>query len=59
MDGSPSAEGVSADTAPAAAMLEAALFEVKKVIVGQDRVVERMLACLLAKGHVLLEGVPG
>jgi len=40
-------------------MLEAALFEVKKVIVGQDRVVERMLACLLAKGHVLLEGVPG
>jgi MoxR-like ATPase len=29
------------------------------VIVGQDRVVERMLACLLAKGHVLLEGVPG
>ncbi|MBA3267841.1 MAG: MoxR family ATPase [Acidimicrobiia bacterium] len=40
-------------------MLETALFEVKKVIVGQDRVVERMLACLLAKGHVLLEGVPG
>ena len=35
------------------------LFEVKKVIVGQDRVVERMLACLLARGHVLLEGVPG
>ena len=40
-------------------MLETALFEVKKVIVGQDRVVERMLACLLARGHVLLEGVPG
>ncbi|HEV3401519.1 MAG TPA: MoxR family ATPase [Acidimicrobiales bacterium] len=46
-------------TASAAAMLETALFEVKKVIVGQDRVVERMLACLLARGHVLLEGVPG
>ena len=46
-------------TASAAALLEAALFEVKKVIVGQDRVVERMLACLLARGHVLLEGVPG
>ncbi|MFN2607835.1 MAG: AAA family ATPase [Acidimicrobiales bacterium] len=45
--------------ASAASLLEAALFEVKKVIVGQDRVVERMLACLLAKGHVLLEGVPG
>jgi MoxR-like ATPase len=43
----------------AAEMLETALFEVKKVIVGQDRVVERMLACLLARGHVLLEGVPG
>jgi MoxR-like ATPase len=42
-----------------AELLEAALFEVKKVIVGQDKVVERMLACLLAKGHVLLEGVPG
>ena len=43
----------------AGALLEAALFEVKKVIVGQDRVVERMMACLLARGHVLLEGVPG
>ncbi|MGI9033583.1 MAG: AAA family ATPase [Acidimicrobiales bacterium] len=43
----------------AATLLEAALFEVKKVIVGQDRVVERMLASLLARGHVLLEGVPG
>jgi len=59
IDGSSSAEGISAAIAPAAAMLESALFEVKKVIVGQDRVVERMLACLLAKGHVLLEGVPG
>ncbi|HUQ62475.1 MAG TPA: MoxR family ATPase [Acidimicrobiales bacterium] len=42
-----------------AELLETALFEVKKVIVGQDRVVERMMACLLARGHVLLEGVPG
>jgi MoxR-like ATPase len=39
--------------------LEAALFEVKKVIVGQDRVIERLLVCLLARGHCLLEGVPG
>jgi MoxR-like ATPase len=31
----------------------------KKVIVGQDRAVERMLVCLLARGHCLLEGVPG
>ncbi len=43
----------------AAALLEQALFEVKKVIVGQDRVVERMMVCLLARGHCLLEGVPG
>src|SRR6187397_2542926 len=35
------------------------MFEVKRVIVGQDRMVERMLVCLLAKGHCLLEGVPG
>jgi MoxR-like ATPase len=42
-----------------AAQLEAALFEVKKVIVGHDRVIERLVACLLAKGHCLLEGVPG
>ena len=43
----------------AAEQLEQTLFEVKKVIVGQDRVVERLLICLLAKGHALLEGVPG
>jgi MoxR-like ATPase len=42
-----------------AGQLERALFEVKRVIVGQDRMVERMLVCLLAKGHCLLEGVPG
>jgi MoxR-like ATPase len=42
-----------------AAMLERTVFEVKKVIVGQDRLVERMLVGLLAKGHLLIEGVPG
>lgn len=42
-----------------AELVERALFEVKKVIVGQDRAIERMLVCLLARGHVLLEGVPG
>jgi len=45
--------------APSAATLEHALFEVKKVIVGQDRAIERMMVCLLARGHALLEGVPG
>ena len=42
-----------------AARLERALFEIKRVIVGQDRLVERMLVAVLARGHVLLEGVPG
>ena len=42
-----------------ATLLERTMFEVKRVIVGQDRMIERMLVCLLAKGHVLIEGVPG
>ncbi|SNY59616.1 AAA family ATPase [Paractinoplanes atraurantiacus] len=42
-----------------AKLLEQTLFEVKKVIVGQDRLVERLLTALLAGGHCLLEGVPG
>ena len=42
-----------------AALLEDALFQVKRVIVGQDRMVERALLCLLARGHCLIEGVPG
>jgi MoxR-like ATPase len=42
-----------------AAQLEEALFEVKRVIVGQDRMVERTLVALLARGHCLIEGVPG
>jgi len=36
-----------------------ALYEIKRVIVGQDEMLERMLVALLAGGHVLLEGVPG
>ncbi|MCW2726449.1 MAG: ATPase associated with various cellular 3 [Frankiales bacterium] len=42
-----------------AGSLERALMEVKKVVVGQDRMVERILVALLARGHCLLEGVPG
>ena len=41
------------------AVLEQSLFEVKRVVVGQDLMVERMMVGLLARGHVLLEGVPG
>jgi len=40
-------------------LLERAIFEVKRIIVGQDLLLERILVGLLAKGHVLLEGVPG
>ena len=39
--------------------MEQALYEIKKVIVGQDVLLERLLVALLARGHVLIEGVPG
>ena len=39
--------------------LEAALFEIKRVIVGQEGMLERVLVALLSGGHLLLEGVPG
>ncbi|MBW4705303.1 MULTISPECIES: MoxR family ATPase [unclassified Micromonospora] len=48
---------VEADAA--GAELEQTLFEVRRVIVGQDRLVERLLTALIADGHCLLEGVPG
>ena len=51
-------EAGAAGAAPAV-LLERALMEVKKVVVGQDRMVERILVALLARGHCLLEGVPG
>ncbi len=39
--------------------MEQVLYEIKKVIVGQDVLLERLLVALLARGHVLVEGVPG
>jgi MoxR-like ATPase len=39
--------------------MERVLYEVKKVIVGQDHLLERMIVALLAGGHILVEGVPG
>src|SRR5438067_1006180 len=42
-----------------ASALERVMFEVKRVIVGQERLVERMVVSLLAQGHCLREGVPG
>ncbi len=41
------------------ASLEQILYEVKRVIVGQDALLERMMVALLARGHLLVEGVPG
>ena len=39
--------------------MERVLYEVKRVIVGQDRLLERLVIALLARGHILVEGVPG
>jgi MoxR-like ATPase len=44
---------------PETLRLERALFEIKRVVVGQDHLVERLLVAMLAGGHCLLEGVPG
>src|SRR5215813_5830138 len=40
-------------------LMERVLYEVKKVIVGQDHMLERLIVALLARGHILVEGVPG
>ena len=42
-----------------ATLMERMLYEVKRVVVGQDRFLERVLIALLAQGHLLVEGVPG
>jgi MoxR-like ATPase len=39
--------------------MERVLYEVKKIIVGQDNLLERLVVALLARGHILVEGVPG
>jgi MoxR-like ATPase len=43
----------------AARLMERILYEVKRVVVGQDRFLERVMVALLAQGHLLVEGVPG
>ncbi len=42
-----------------ATLMERVLYEVKRVVVGQDRFLERVLVAMLAQGHLLVEGVPG
>jgi MoxR-like ATPase len=55
----PAHPGRLATPARDAQLIERTVFEIQRVIVGQDRLVERMLVGLLARGHLLLEGVPG
>jgi MoxR-like ATPase len=61
--GHPSAPGQGAGAGHRAGAashpLERTLYEVKKTIVGQDDLLERMIVALLARGHLLVEGVPG
>src|SRR5215216_6230210 len=42
-----------------ATLMERVLYEVKKVVVGQDHFLERVMVAILAQGHLLVEGVPG
>jgi MoxR-like ATPase len=57
---SPSADDPkTAAPAEARERLEPALFEIRRVIAGQDAMLERVLVCLLSQGHLLIEGVPG
>jgi MoxR-like ATPase len=48
-----------APTSNAPTVIEQVVYQVKKVIVGQDQLIERLMVALLARGHVLVEGVPG
>ncbi|MBC7719271.1 MAG: AAA family ATPase [Chitinophagaceae bacterium] len=47
------------DTQNTAELMEQILYEVKRVVVGQDRFLERVMVAILAQGHLLVEGVPG
>jgi MoxR-like ATPase len=53
MDSSPSS------SAEAATLMERILYEVKRVVVGQDHFLERVMVAMLSNGHLLVEGVPG
>ena len=55
----PESELPAADRDDARILLEEALVEIKRVIAGQEPMLERVLVCLVAGGHLLIEGVPG
>src|SRR5204863_4354191 len=52
-------EHAGADQNELLTTLEQALFEIRRVIAGQEEMLERVLVCLLSGGHLLIEGVPG
>ena len=47
------------DTQNTAQLMEQILYEVKRIVVGQDKFLERVMVAILAQGHLLVEGVPG
>ena len=49
----------SSISSEAATLMERVLYEVKRVVVGQDHFLERVMVAVLAQGHLLVEGVPG
>ena len=49
----------SAGAQASADLMQHVLYEVKRVVVGQDHFLERILVAILAGGHLLVEGVPG
>lgn len=61
MDTAPTAAPPNASATPAstAELMEQILYQVKRVVVGQDRFLERVMVAMLAGGHLLVEGVPG
>ncbi|HWH84829.1 MAG TPA: MoxR family ATPase [Burkholderiaceae bacterium] len=50
---------VNSSSAHASTLMEQILYEVKRVVVGQDHFLERVMVAVLAQGHLLVEGVPG
>jgi MoxR-like ATPase len=55
----PHIESTGVSSSDTAQLMEQILYEVKRVVVGQDRFLERVMVALLAQGHLLVEGVPG
>ena len=49
----------NSSNSPASTLMEQILYEVKRVVVGQDHFLERVMVAVLAQGHLLVEGVPG